>query len=231
MTNAAEPAGGHGFGLVFHPSPHTGGPRTLLILLPGLNIRADDFVVQGFVAMLHNGEEAVDLVIAEPDLDFYLDGTVTLRLRAVIAEQNCPPYDRIWLGGISLGCFGALLAASASAEVIDGVVLLAPFLGTPGLIAEVKRAGGLATWEPGALADNDGERRLLAWLKSYLQDGRQRPILHLGYGLSDRFAAAAGLLAAGLSSQHVHVADGGHDWPTWTRLWGRMLDARPFSSP
>ena len=230
MTEGVEPPDGQRVGLVIHPSPRTGAAPTLLILLPGFNIRADDFVVQGFVAMLHDGEDAVDLVIAEPDLDCYLDGTLARRIRPVIADRNRRPYQRVWLGGISLGCFGALLAASAAPETIDGVVLLSPYLGAPGLIAEVKRAGGLATWQPGVIADNDSERQVLAWLKSYLQTGRKRPLLQLGYGQSDRFIAAAILLATALPPQQVHVAGGGHDWPTWVKLWRHILDARPFSA-
>jgi pimeloyl-ACP methyl ester carboxylesterase len=231
MTEAFEPVHGHRVGLVSHLSPRSDASPTLLIFLPGFNIRAEDFIAQGFVAMLHDGEDAVDLAIAEPDLDCYLDGTLTRYLRALIADRDRQPYQRVWVGGISLGGFGALLAASGSPETIDGVVLLSPFLGAPGLIAEVRRAGGLATWLPGAIADNDGERRVLAWLKSYLQAGRKQPILQLGYGQSDRFAAAATLLAAALPPQHVHVIEGEHDWPTWTKLWRHILDARPFSAP
>ncbi len=226
-----EPADREGIELVFHPSLRAATAPTLLILLPGLNIRAEDFLTQGFVAALHEGADAVDLVIAEPDLDFYLDGSIARRLRQVIAAQDSQRYCQIWLGGISLGCFGALLATSESADAIDGLVLLSPFLGAPGLIAEVERAGGLSTWQPGAIADNDGERRVLAWLKSYIRAERQGPLMHLGYGHSDRFAAGSRLLGAGLPLGHVHVTAGGHDWPTWAKLWRQILNARPFSPP
>jgi pimeloyl-ACP methyl ester carboxylesterase len=226
----SKSAEGRAINLVFHPSPRKDAEPVLLVLLPGLNIRPNDFVAQGFVAALHEGEDAVDLVIAEPDLDFYLDGTIARRLNDAIAEQNRRPYRQIWLGGISLGCFGALLAASASPERVEGVILLSPFLGPPGLIAEVARSGGLARWQPGVIADNDGERQVLAWLKSYLIAECRRPLLHLGYGHSDRFAAAAILLAAGLPPRQVHSAEGGHDWPTWANLWRHILEARPFSS-
>jgi pimeloyl-ACP methyl ester carboxylesterase len=216
--------------LLAHPSPRAGDAPTLLILLPGFDIRAEDFVAHGFVAALHDGEDAVDLVVAEPDLDLYLDGGITRALCALIDEQNRRPHQRVWLGGISLGCLGALLAASAAPGPIDGVILLAPYLGNQGLIAEIGRSGGLLSWEAGTIADNDGERRLLAWLKSYLSDGCRRPALQLGYGTSDRFAASAKLLAAGLPPSQVHLAEGGHDWPTWADLWRQILDARPFSA-
>ncbi|HEY3920320.1 MAG TPA: alpha/beta hydrolase-fold protein [Stellaceae bacterium] len=224
-----HPAGSHGIERVFYPSPRGDAAETLLVLLPGVGIGAADFVAHNFVAMLHAGEAAVDLVIAAAETDHYLDGTITGRLIAMLAEQCPRHYRRLWLGGISLGGLGALLAASTGRIETAGVILLSPFLGTPGLIAEIERAGGLAAWEPGAVAANDGERRVLAWLKDHLAAGHPLPHLQLGYGRSDRFAAAAALLAQKLCARQVHRVEGGHDWPTWTALWQRILDERPFS--
>lgn len=216
--------------LVYHPSPRRGDERALLILLPGFDMTAADVSAQGFVAALHEGEDAVDLVIAEPPLDSYLDGTVTRCLLEAIAQERRRAYRRVWLGGISLGCFAALLAAAAMAEPVDGVLLLSPYLGSPGFIAEVERAGGIAAWQAGTIAENDGERRLLAWLHAHRVAEGQRPRLLLGYGRSDRFVAAAELLAARMPAAQVHAIEGGHDWPTWTALWRRLLETRPFSA-
>jgi hypothetical protein len=54
--------------------------------------------------------------------------------------------------------------------------------------------------------------------------------MYLGYGRSDRFARGHLLLAKILPADCVVVEDGGHDWPTWLALWGRVLDAMPISS-
>jgi enterochelin esterase-like enzyme len=195
--------------------------------LPGIGIRAEDFVVHDFVKTLRAREDAVDLLVAEPDIDFYLDGSIRPRLEAMLAEE-ARSYRRLWLGGISLGALGALLAAAAGRSRIDGLLLLAPFIGVPGLIAEIERAGGLRGWQPGTIASNDGERRVCAWLKTYVENQTDRPLLHLGYGNSDRFAPASRLLAAGLPPTRCHVVNGGHDWPTWTALWTGILATRPF---
>ena len=215
MTESVDRGSDHGVRLVWHRWPRGDIAPTLLILLPGVDIRAEDFVAHDFVALLQAGSDPVDLLIAEPELDDYLDGTVGQRLVAMLTEQPLQRYRRVWLGGISLGAFGALLAASAAPVAVDGVVLLAPFLGVPGLIAEVERAGGLAAWQPGSVAANDGERRVLAWLKSHLEAASQPPILQLAYGDRDRFAPGARLLVAGLPARQIHEAAGAHDWPTW----------------
>lgn len=228
MTDPRD-SGGNEIAIAWHASPRFDAASTLLILLPGIDIRAVDFVAQGFVTMLQEREESIDLAILEPAIDHYLDGTITSRLLATVAVLRRAHHRRLWLAGVSLGAFGALLAAAERPHTVDGAMLISPFLGNPGLIAEVKRAGGLARWQPGTIAANDGERRVLAWLKSHLEATERRPALHLGYGRSDRFVDGALLLAAELPSRCVYVEEGGHDWPTWARLWRCILDARPYS--
>jgi hypothetical protein len=221
---AAEP---HAIRLVRHPRTAGQTAPILLVLLPGVNIRAEDFVAHDFVAMLRARADTVDLVIAEPEIDFYLDGSITRRLETMLAEET-PRYAQLWLGGISLGALGALLVGAGGRIAVDGLVLLAPFVGVPGLIAEIEHAGGFRAWQPGPIARNDGERQVCAWLKTYIETEARRPRLQLGYGNSDRFAPASRLLAEGLPPSRCHIAAGGHDWPTWKALWARILDARPF---
>jgi hypothetical protein len=222
------PAEPYGIRLIRHPRVAGETAPILLVLLPGVNIRAEDFVAHDFVATLRARDDVVDLLIAEPDLDSYLDGSIQRRLEAMLAAE-ARSYARLWLGGISLGALGALLVAASGRLAVDGILLLAPFIGVPGLVAEIDRAGGFGAWQPGAIADNDSERRVCAWLKTYLATPAPRPSLQLGYGTSDRFALASRLLAAGLPPARCHVAEGGHDWPTWKALWTRILDARPFA--
>ena len=217
----------HAIRLVGYPRRPDQAAPILLVMLPGVNIRAADFVAHDFVAMLQARVDIVDLLIAEPDIDFYLDGSIAGRLETMLAEET-PRYRQLWLGGISLGALGALLAAAGGRIPVDGLLLLAPFIGVPGIIAEIERAGGFPTWQPGAIASNDGERRVCAWLKTYIETQACHPILQLGYGNTDRFAPASRLLAGGLPPAQCHIEAGGHDWPTWKALWARILDARPF---
>jgi hypothetical protein len=204
--------------------------RALLVMLPGVGIAADDFAEHGLVASLHRRGLAVDVAAAQPALDLYLDGTVAAELhRAVVAPALAAGYARIWFLGISLGGMGALLYASANVAPVEGVMLLAPFLGTQGTVAEVAAAGGLAAWSPEASAATDAERQMLRWLKDFVTTPPAAPAIYLGYGRDDRFAHGHTLLADRLPRDRIVTVAGGHDWETWATLWRALLDAEPFA--
>lgn len=209
------------------PAAEASPEPSLVMFLPGFDMHAEDFVRHGFVDRTRHCLPESDILIAEPDLDLYLEGTVGTRLAALLRSAAIG-HRRVWLAGISLGCFGALLLDEGPIP-IEGIVLLAPFLGTAGLVAEIHRAGGLRTWEPAELAEDDHERRLLARLKSYGLEPARWPALWLGYGRSDRFAAASRLLAELLPPARIFEIEGAHDWPSWARLWDRILAAGAFA--
>jgi hypothetical protein len=68
---------------------------------------------------------------------------------------------------------------------------------------------------------DDHERRVWRWFKS---QASRTVTVFLGYGKDDRFAAAHAALADALPPARVHVATGGHDWPTWRNIWNQFLD-------
>ena len=198
--------------------------RGLLVMVPGAYFGPEDFAAHGFLAVLERHDCKLDAVVANLPTDAYLAGTAAPWLRAnIVAPALARGYGRLWLLGISLGGTGALLYAQEYKAAVEGMILLAPFLGTRGLVAEVEAAGGMASWEPGAIGPRDIERRMMARLKLAVP-----PRLHLGYGAADRYAPASRLLAARLPAERVVVIAGGHDWPTWERLWDAILDTRPF---
>ena len=213
---------------IYDPPPREGADRILLVMLPGAKTRPEDLVQYGFVRALRERGPPVDIVAVEAHLGYYLERSFCARLEHdIIAPARARRYRQIWLMGISLGGMGALAYAREHPAEIEGLVLLAPFLGVRGTIAEVVRAGGLARWQPDAIAPEDDERRLLAWIKAY--DPASMPHIHLGYGTADRYAAASAMLAERLPATHVAAMAGGHDWATWLRLWQQLLDQDIFS--
>ena len=204
--------------------------RVLLIMLPGAGIEASEFADRGMVAAVHQRGLAVDIVAARLDLDLYLDGDVAAALhRAVVEPALAMGYSRLWLLGISLGGMGALLYASHYARGVEGLVLLAPFLGTQGTVAEILASGGITAWSTAGSNATASERRILTWLQEFIALRPTLPALYLGYGCTDRFARGHELLGDHLPEHVIVSRDGGHDWPTWLDLWGRVLDLAPFS--
>jgi pimeloyl-ACP methyl ester carboxylesterase len=214
---------------VRHAAPSRDPRRILLVALPGYGMERDDFARHGFIDAVHARGWPVDIIAARPDVGLYLDGAVAARLHAEIILPARPAAGCLWLLGVSLGAMGALLYARQHPGAAAGAIVLAPFLGTPGLIAEVAEAGGLARWDPGEIRAVDVERRLLSWLRPRRAGAAGGLPLYLGYGRADRFARAASLLAQELPAERVILADGGHDWETWRRLWLQTLDRDPFA--
>ncbi len=203
----------------------------LLVMLPGVGIEAGEFAERGLVASVHDRGLPVDVVATRPALDHYHDGTIAAELhRAVVEPALRQGYTRLWFLGISLGGMGALLYATVHGALVDGVVLLAPFLGTQGTVAELAEAGGLASWPAETSTATASERQMLVWLQRVLSRPPLRPTLYLGYGRDDRFVTGHRLLAERLPNARVVTADGGHDWETWATLWRCVLDAEPFAA-
>lgn len=213
-----------------YPSALPMEQRILLVMLPGAGITAEDFATQGFIAAAQANQPALDIIALRPDLDLYLDGTVGPVLHdGVIAPAITAGISRVSLLGLSLGGMGALLYASDYPDLVEGIVLLAPFLGTHGTMAELTRAGRIADWTADASIATAPERQLLTWLQSQLAAGRNHPRLWLGHATGDRFAAGHRLLAAALPPSQVVQVDGAHDWAAWTTAWHSILARNPFA--
>jgi pimeloyl-ACP methyl ester carboxylesterase len=203
--------------------------RILLIMLPGATDKAQDFVDQGFIRALRERNLVVDVISVDAHMDYYLERTFVERLHQdTVAPVVAEGYDQIWLLGISLGGMGCLLYLREHAKEIAGVILLAPYLGSRGTIADVTAQGGFQHWQHDYKTD-DEERVFLAWLQSDLFLTPTMPKIYLAYGAEDRFAPASKLLSELLPPQQVMTLPGGHDWRTWLALWLHFLDRKIFS--
>jgi pimeloyl-ACP methyl ester carboxylesterase len=195
-----------------------------VVLLPAAYTSIDDFERVGFISCARNRALAVDLMFVELKLQHLTDRSILRRLRDdVVLPARAAGCSCIWLGGISLGGFVATAYAERYPHEIDGLCLLAPYLGNHIVIGEIERAGGVGQWSPDSVADDDDERRIWRFIKE--RSTRKIPV-HLGFGQQDRFAASQRLMANTLPSESVDVVPGGHDWPTWLRLWESFLAKR-----
>ena len=206
---------------------------TLLVFLPGAFLKPEEFEREGFVHAVRERGLAADVLLVDADVSYYYDQTFVERLHEdVIQPQRAQGYPSIWLVGISIGGFGALIHQLAKPGSVDGIVTLAPYLGRRPVGAEIHKAGGLRRWKApeGPPPDQEVDRKLWPWLQQYALPGsaKRLPPLYLGFGLADRFAANHRLLADALPEGRVFTTEGGHDWPQWSQLWSRMLDVLPL---
>jgi pimeloyl-ACP methyl ester carboxylesterase len=194
-----------------------------MVWLPGAYHAARDFLAAGFAEAVRVRRIPLDLLFVDMELAHVGDRSALQRLRSDIVLPARAAGVSIWLGGISLGGLFALDYAASHPDELDGLCLLAPYLGNRMLTAEIAQAPGLERWQPGELAETDEERRIWRYIKSRHADSRP---LYLGFGQQDRFAATQELLAATLPAGSVNVIAGGHEWSTWVRLWENFLESR-----
>lgn len=206
----------------------TDGDRdTLLVLVPGMDIRSADFRARGLIAAVDQRRWPVAIATVDPGMDAYLDDSVEARLLDGIDEaKRASGASRVWLAGISLGCQGILRCVRARAGVAEGLMLLTPYLASTGLIAEVVRAGGLRRWAAASRGREHADRALLRWLAVTPPDALPRMLV--GHALGDRFATTAAIVAELLPAGRVVSVAGEHDWTSWQQLWRLMLERDPF---
>jgi pimeloyl-ACP methyl ester carboxylesterase len=217
---------------IFEPAQPGSCAPTRILMLPAAYTVPEDFARAGFVTAARNRSAPLDLVFVETKLQHLTDRTVLRQLRdEVVLPARATGCRNVWLGGISIGGFIALAYAEAHPSEVEGLCLLAPYLGNRIVTGEILQADGVAGWEPGELSDDDDERRIWRFIKRRrgTRDGRG-PAVHLGYGSEDRFADDHRLMAAALdpaaAADSVDTVPGGHEWPAWLKLWESFLDGR-----
>lgn len=206
---------------------------TLIVLLPGAQDHAHDYLAEGFVDAIRSRGIAADIALVDATIPYYRDRDIVARLdEDVVEPARARGIRHLWFAGISLGGLGSLIDANEDrargGPGVDGLLVIAPYLGERTIVAEVAASGGLAKWKPpGTIPPDDDDRRIWQWLKTLTVErgDAKLPALYLGYGVDDRFAAAHRMLADALPPDHVFTAPGGHDWPAWRAVWPRMLDA------
>lgn len=197
----------------------------LVVFLHGLGDDAGSFERRGVVDAVQ--AQGWDAVAVGAHFGFYRGFTLVDRLAEdVIGPARAMGYRKLWLVGVSMGGFGALSYAEAHPRDVDGVILMAPYLGEAEVLEEVRRAGADA-WDPGELATmEDGRdrqsRAVLAWLVAQARSPRGVPIF-LGFGSEDPSAENHRWLASLLPPDRVFTRAGGHKWTVWAPLFDELI--------
>lgn len=204
---------------------YVGPDRVLIMLLPPIGGKGFYYETYGFIeAVRERGFEA-DLTILDVSPVLYFKGTIVELIKTKLVESaKASGYKRILLVGTSLGGHGALLYITKCPEDVDGVVVIAPFLGGTHLAKVIEEAGGLNQWEDCPMFEWRYACAIWKLLKGYVSHPESRTKIILCYGLDDRFAERNRLLADALPAENVFTVSGGHDWETWKKLWVKVLD-------
>jgi pimeloyl-ACP methyl ester carboxylesterase len=194
--------------------------RTLVIVLPGRADDIDDMERSGIVASIQSGWPEADVLLAGLTIAYYADGRMTERLHdEIVTAARVRGYQRIWIAGASMGGMGALLYVRRYPRDVTGLVLMAPFMGSPSTVRGVADAGGPAIWDPGPVpagvsADNY-QNEIWRVVKGWAQDPNQTTRIWLVCGDDDRLLPASKLMAPLLPQGHFIQPKGGHDWDVW----------------
>ncbi len=200
-----------------HPAPMR------MLFLPAAYSAPEDFLQAGFAQAVRARRLPIDLVFVDLPLQHLTDRNILRRIRhELVLPARTLGCHSLWMCGISLGGFITLAYADRYPAEVDGLCLLAPYLGNHIVTGEIERAKGLSGWRPAALADDDDERRVWQFIKNH---DRDRVPLLLGFGSGDRFASSHRMMAAALPAKNVRELPGAHDWASWTALWGEFLDS------
>src|ERR1700675_1507165 len=133
-------------------APLASAQRTPVIVLPGFGVDAQEMKDRGVAQVIQGAWPEADVLLSSATFAYYRDGKLVPRLHdEVVAPALRAGYRRVWLAGVSLGGIGALLYEREHPGTLTGVVLFAPFLGSNGLLGEVRACGGARSWEPGPL--------------------------------------------------------------------------------
>lgn len=208
---------------------------TLVIVLPGLGEDMADLERSGMAAAIQRGMPNADVTYALASLRYYFDGGMPRRVHEqVVVPAKARGYRQIWLTGASMGGGGVTMYEREYPGEMTGLVLLAPFMGSSDLLDEIRRAGGLANWQPGPVpAEVTGFniareqwRLIQGWSR---QPARNRNVW-LVCGTQDSLLPASELIAQVLPADHFFKNQGIHDWTAWveptTAIFTRITGAR-----
>lgn len=207
-----------------HPCP-AGDARGLVVLLPGRGDVPGAYERHGFVDRIQEVNPRLDVLSVDAHLGYFRNRSITERLHQDVFAPRAEHYEHIWVVGISMGGLGAIAYDIEHPGVLDGMLLLAPYLGDAEVVREVQAAGGPPHWQPTDAESDTASalyRRVWRWCRELHLQPRTKPTVLVGYGDGDRFRDADAMLAAALPARRRLVLPGRHDWRTWSALFAAL---------
>ncbi len=196
--------------------------KILVVVLPGRGDDVGKLKSAGIAQAIQDAMPEADVMLTGIGFAYYMEGRMPQRLHEeIILPARKRGYQEIWLVGASMGGMGALMYDREYPGDANGLVLLAPYLGSRKVLNEIDAAGGLKSWDAGPIPPgvdgNNYERELWRYLKSWQKENYSRSRnVWLAYGNKDRLSATMPPFAQLLDSRQVLIREGGHAWVVWT---------------
>jgi len=202
--------------------------QRLVIVLPGRGDGLDGLQRAGIARAIQSQWSDADVILSGLAIGYYLQGNAIRRLHdEIVVPARTRGYREIWLLGASLGGLGALMYDGQWPGTVDGIVLMAPYLGEKPLLDEIAAAGGIARWNPGpvppAVNGDNFQHELWRQLQGWSRDPSRARYVWLAYGDRDYLRATMPSLTPLLPPSHVLVRHGKHAWSTWTPATREIL--------
>jgi len=210
----------------FLPAPQPA--RRLVVVLPGRGDGLEGLQRTGIAQAIQAQWPDADVVLSGLAIGYYLQGGAIQRLHdEIVLPARTRGYREIWLVGASLGGLGALMYDGRWPGTVDGLVLLAPYLGEKPLLQEIAAAGGIAKWNPGPVPPevngDNFQHELWRSLQGWSRDRERARHVWLAYGNQDYLRDTMPSLVALLPPSHVLLRDGRHAWTVWTPATREVL--------
>jgi len=201
----------------------------LLVMFPGINSAGTDFIDYGFVEVFQQKYSGVDIMLVDTRFAYTLTGNLSERIQnEIIVPALVKGYTNIWFVGVSLGGLGVLEYDKSFPDNINGMVLIAPYLGN-----EYKMKDFLSHESPlmrSKLHYKSTDKTYLLWryILNKTKTKESKENLFLAYGDSDRLKDAHHTLADLLDDDNIFIEKGGHKWVTWKKLWKKIIEGKIF---
>ena len=197
---------------------------TLVVLLHGLGGGAANFQTYGTVEQIRSCRPAANIFAANSHFGYYREFNLSERLYVdIIQPARSAGINQIWFLGVSLGGMGTLGYHSEHPEDIEGIILMAPYLGEWDELE--------AYIENPLNNDASSEPSMVKVWRNLDSSKSLQAMLTVAYGEDDSMNRQHRWLTSLLAEDRVITTPGGHRWTAWKKLWPKALQRRGICEP
>ncbi|HZP12690.1 MAG TPA: alpha/beta hydrolase-fold protein [Nevskiaceae bacterium] len=199
----------------------------LVVVLPGIRGDAESLRDHGIAEAVHRSWPQADVMLTSATFAYYVHRNIVDRLDADIVEPaRAQGYKEIWLAGASVGGMGVLFYEYAHPGAMKGLILMAPWLGDSDIHDEIRKAGGVRSWNPGPkpdhVDDDNYQREMWRVIKHWSDDPATAQRVWVIVGSDDKLIKSVRMLADTLPPSHYIEIPGHHAWETFVAAAERV---------